>query len=476
MIHRHLFWTIISFIGLITLPCVLSGCISDAMTTSPDARLTFSRDTVSFDTVFTDLGTPTARLIVSNRNNKGINISSIRFKNPDSRFRFNVDGQAGVEFHDVEIRAKDSIYVFIECLLPENPDSRPLLVEDELEFVTNGVSQSVLCEAWGQNVTRLRDVTITSDTRFTDQQPYVVFGELKVAPGATLTLDAGTQLLFHDKASMKVEGRLQALGRPGKFIDMRGDRLDNVLPDVEYDIMAGQWDGITIDAGSFDNRMEYVDMRSTRHGLVLDSCANTARTKLTLYNSWLHNSQKNVLTALYSKVEATGCVFSEAAGATAFLAGGDFKFLQCTFANNYLFSAITLPLVNMEHALSDPEKDTGSEPPLMKAVFENSILYGIPKDVNLTDLTGSQVFFRWCSFKSEGSDDDNFISCQWDTDPLFKTIRADYYFNYRLQEDSPVRASGNPDFVTGDAVTDMDGNDRMEDGKPSLGAYQYYFE
>ena len=32
----------------------------------------------------------------------------------------NVDGLSGREFHNVEIRAKDSIYVFVEATLPEN--------------------------------------------------------------------------------------------------------------------------------------------------------------------------------------------------------------------------------------------------------------------------------------------------------------------------------------------------------------------
>lgn len=57
--------TMIWWIGL-----TATSCISDAVSTSPNDILTFSRDTVSFDTVFTDLGTPTARLIVANRAKK----------------------------------------------------------------------------------------------------------------------------------------------------------------------------------------------------------------------------------------------------------------------------------------------------------------------------------------------------------------------------------------------------------------------
>ena len=291
---------------------MLTSCISDAISTSPHDVLTFSRDTVSFDTVFTGVGTPTARLIVSNKAKKGIKISSIRFKDPDTRFRLNVDGQSGSEFSDIEIMARDSIYVFIECNIPESAGAEPSLTEDKLEFVTNTVTQDVVCQAWGQNVTRLRGVTIEENTRFTAERPYVIFDSLKVAAGATLTVDPGAKLLFHDKALMTVDGTLHAIGTPDKKIDMRGDRLDNVLPDVEYDIMSGQWRGVNITADSYDNRLEYVDMRSTEVGLVLDSCANSDRTKLTMLNSWLHNSRHNVLQAQNAKINATGCVFSEA--------------------------------------------------------------------------------------------------------------------------------------------------------------------
>ena len=112
-IMRYFIMTLIAAVSLMAV-----SCINDTISSSSSDTLTFSRDTVNFDTVFTDLGTPTARLIVHNRAKKGIEISSIKFRDPDTRFRLNVDGVSGVDFHDVEIRAKDSIYVFIEAYLP----------------------------------------------------------------------------------------------------------------------------------------------------------------------------------------------------------------------------------------------------------------------------------------------------------------------------------------------------------------------
>lgn len=460
---------LLTLIGAFSL--IMVSCIEDGFTTSPSDVLTFSRDTVNFDTVFTDFGTPTARLVVANRASKGLNISSIRFRNPESVFRMNVDGMSGYTFSDVEIRAKDSIYVFIECYIPETQGDSPGLVSDELEFVTNGVTQTVRVEAYGQNVTRLRNLRVTDDLRLTADRPYVIFDSLTVERGAVLTIDPGARLLFHDGASLVVEGRIEAVGTADRKIDMRGDRLDNVLPDVGYDILAGQWKGVRIGAGSFENRLEYVDMRSTVSGLTVDSCADLSRQKLTLVNSWLHNSQGDVLTSKYAKVDAYGCCFSEAAGSVVSLTGGEHEFLQCTIANNYLFSAIRGPLLNLLHAL--PADADGNSNPLMKARFENSIIYGLADDLNIGDLTGSDVFFRYVSLKSAGSDDDNFINCLWDTDPMFLTDRPIYYFNYRLQNDSPVKSAGNPDYVTSTVLYDMDGVNRLADGNPSLGAYQW---
>lgn len=447
----------------------VSSCISDSMSTSPSDILTFSRDTVNFDTVFTDVGTPTARLIVHNRAKKGINISSIRVKGENTLFQINVDGVSGKTFHDVEIRAQDSIYVFIECFIPESQRSEPFLVEDKLEFITNGVTQEVQLEAYGQNVTRMRGKVLTTDTRLTTERPYVVFDSLVVERGATLRIDPGVKLLFHDGAGMRIRGRIEAVGEPGKMIHMRGDRLDDVLTDVGYDILAGQWKGISIAPESFDNRLEYIDMRSTSEGLAIDSCTDLSRSKLLLRNSWLHNSQGSALKSSYAKVEAYGCCFSEAADAVVSLTGGEHTFIQCTIANNYLFFAISEPLLSLYHCLPD---ENGVNPqPLMKASFDNCIIYGIAADINETDLSGSQVFLRYTMLKSGGSDDDNFINCYWDCDPMFLTVRDDYYFNYHVKPDSPAIGAGNPSYVNDLTLYDMDGANRLSAGNPTLGAY-----
>jgi len=463
---RLLILTLTAAIGLI-----FASCISDDFTTSSSDVLSFSTDTLSFDTVFTDVGTPTARLLVYNRAKKSINISSIRFAKSDSHFQMNVDGMSGSSFTDIEIRGKDSIYMFVECLIPSNNDNEPYLVEDKIQFVTNGVLQEVEVRAYGQNVTRLRGQVITEDTRFDALRPYIIFDSLVVEKGAKLSIAPDVKLLFHDKAKLTVRGSLEAIGEQGRMIDMRGDRLDNVLPDVGYDILAGQWGGIEFGAESFGNRMEFVDMRSTQFGIRIDSCADTGRQKLLLRNSWLHNSQSTVLDSRYAWIDAYGVCFSEAAEAVVRLTGGKHHFSQCTIANNYLFAAVSEPLLSLYNCL--PPETGGLNNPLMEAVFENSIIYGMGADINEGDLSGSNVFLRNVLLKAEGNNDNNFIDCLWGSDPFFYTDREKYIFNYRLRPDSPAIGAGNPAYVDEMCLYDIDGFNRLSSGKPDLGAYVF---
>ena len=124
---------------------------------------------------------------------------------------------------------------------------------------------------------------------------------------ATLTIDPGVRMLFHDGASLIVHGRLEAVGEVGNMIHLRGDRIDNVLPDVGYEVLSGQW-GVVIAPESFGNRIEYVEMQSSSTGLRVDSCGDLSRQKLTLVNSWLHNSSGSVFESRYSRRMPTAAV------------------------------------------------------------------------------------------------------------------------------------------------------------------------
>ena len=139
---------------LLLLPLLLVFCRKERFTTDPADKLAFSTDTLRFDTVFTQLGSATRILKVHNRHKESIRISKIYLsEGARSKFNLNVDGVSGDAHSDVEIPPNDSLYVFAEVTIdPKAPvDLSPFVVNEDLVFESNGNTQKVVLEAWGQN-------------------------------------------------------------------------------------------------------------------------------------------------------------------------------------------------------------------------------------------------------------------------------------------------------------------------------------
>lgn len=450
---------IISFFGLV----MLTACIEDGIDNSPSSQPVFSVDTLNIGTVFTGQPTTTSRFIVYNPHDKIINISSISLRSGERTFRLNVDGFAGTTFSNVEIRPNDSIYVFVEATL--GAAGRPELTEftDKLDFVTNGVTSTVVLKAEGQDVERMRGVTVTSDMRLDATYPYQIYDSLVVSPGATLTIPSGTTMHFHDKAYLRVYGSLVTEGTAESPVTFSGDRTGTVVGNIPFDLMASQWGGIHFAPGSRGNSLSHTVVKNTVSGVVADSGS-----QVDFINCRLRNSASNSLTGVHADIRLIGCEVAEAAVSAMDLTGGTIVANHCTFANYYLFSVISGSIVQLRHLT--PEDSDDSELPYMKGDFANCIIYGLGADFKPGDLTGSQVTLSSCLLKSEGENDYNFLNCIWDEDPLYYTVRQDYYFDYRLKPESPAIAAADPSLTLPEAIVDSYGVSRLPN--PNLGAYQ----
>ena len=129
------------------------------------AELSFSLDTLRFDTVFTEIGSATRFVKVYNTNDRPVILNSVRLKEQDnSLFRINVDGISALDVKDTEIAAGDSIYIFAEVTVdPNNPlSASPFIIEEFLEIELNGITRNVLLEAWGQNANYIPCLLYTS--------------------------------------------------------------------------------------------------------------------------------------------------------------------------------------------------------------------------------------------------------------------------------------------------------------------------
>ncbi|MCM1521598.1 MAG: hypothetical protein NC039_02970 [Muribaculaceae bacterium] len=457
--------SILSLISLFILSAaVLTSCIEDGFDSSPSAQPVFSVDTLDMGTTFTGQPTPTHRFTVHNHRSKLISISRIALRDETAGyFRINVDGMAGTEFNNVEIRPNDSIFVFVEATLP--PNSTPVLtdVTTHLDFTTNGVTGSVVLLARGQDVERRRGYVVETDERWDATFPYQIYDSLVVAQGATLTLDPGVSLHFHDKAELRVHGRLISEGTSEAPVNMTGDRTDNVVGDISFDLMASQWEGIWITPGSRGSHLSHTIVRNTVNGVVVDSIAEA-----TFHNCRLRNAAGYPLMSRYADVTLTGTEVAEGGSGLFAAMGGTVKANHCTFANYYLFSALGGAALQFYHF--DTESDNGSGMPYLKAEITNSIIYGNGMDLNVSDLAGSDIYVRSTVIKSAGSDDENFINCIWDTDPMYGTVREDYFFDYRLYSDSPVIGAADPSLTLPESSVDFYGISRLP--LPTPGAYQ----
>ena len=76
---------------------LMISCNKEEITTNPSVKLTFSADTVVFDTVFATIGTTTRYLMVYNNDKNRVKIASVRLAGGSSSpFELNIDFRPGV--------------------------------------------------------------------------------------------------------------------------------------------------------------------------------------------------------------------------------------------------------------------------------------------------------------------------------------------------------------------------------------------
>lgn len=483
--------TIEKFQSLIYSIIILSACNNnfEDYSTQPSDRLSFSIDTVAFDTILSTINTPYKVLMIYNRHSKPLLISAVSLENGKNGFKINVDGKAGTDFHDVEIRANDSLYVFVSAKPMENASAEPQYLTDRVIFVTNGVRQEIVLSASSQDVILWKGgYFITEDTVLSNQRPYLIYDSLVVEAGKTLQIEEGATFYMHNNAKMIIKGRVTAKGTLEKPILIRGDRFDSYA-DIPYDHVPGQWEGIRFESDSYDNELEYVTIRNGQYGFDFQP-SDPSRSKMKLNNVILTNFKGVLFNAVNCNIEAGNCEFSNARYALLRLIGGRYRFLHCTIANYYMS--------NQEAGWGNSNNETvqilatydqldGSEPviyPLEQADFYNSIIWGqgSASDIRIEEDENVHAYFQNCIIpnKDATNDDPNdpnieaqLVNCLIHIDPKFQITNSDnLFYDFRLDSISPAKNVANV-LISQEIPYDMKGNNRFLDQGPDLGAYEY---
>lgn len=483
---------IFSIIVVITV--LLSACNrNEVFYTEPDAMLEFSVDTLRFDTVFTELGSATRFVKAYNPYNRSIKISNISVESGSNTFfRFNVDGIPGNEAQDVEIAPNDSLYIFGEVTIdPDEPlSASPFVIEDYLVFETNGNTQRVLLQAFGQNANYIpsrfnkgEQALLSCDfgeITWDDPKPYVIYGILFIDE-CQLNIPAGTKIYVHGGIVRNEElgvyndgyiitlqnGRLNIEGTAEEPVIIQGDRLEESFQEA-----AAQWTGIILGKGSKNNNIAFATVKNSRFGILVDSTAT-----LNVKNSQFYNTLGGGLIGYHSNIEAENClVYNNGGNSVQLLFGGDYEFNYCTFSS-FGVDAEALALSNFW--CFDPNCELAKEFPL-NARFKNCIITGSKADeIVLADAQANTDFnylFTNCIIREDELTDVEAYADFYDfctncivmesSDTLFVDANED---DYHLDTLSIAEEMAMP--IPAIDI-DLEGNIRDAE-RPDIGCYEY---
>ena len=488
---------------LIIMVAYISSCRKDFNTVPSFGNLEFSKDTVFLDTVFTNIGSSTYNLRVYNRGNNAITIPEIRLENgTSSNYRLNVDGIPGKEFSDIDILAKDSIFVFVETTTDVG-NALSLLYTDRILFDNGSQQQDVDLVTLVQDANFIfpgKDaVTMKIDSlifnglslngqpttfkgrfltdpelTFTNTKPTVIYGFAAVPANKTLTIEAGSRVHFHDNSGLIIDnkGSLKANGTLTDKIIFEGDRLEHSFSETE-----GQWGAIWMRAGSLNNEIKHTIIKNGTIGLLVDSLGTPSTPTLKLQNTEIYNHSSYGVLGRETNIDAYNVVIGSAGiSSLAARAGGTYNFTHSTFANYWNNSLRQSPTVLVNNSFSyidDNDQLVTETKDLHAANFTNCIFDGNNNtEFELSKIDGGGLFNYNIS---------NSIIKSTNANPLDFT--SPFYQNIILNGNSHFKDPQKNEFIIGeesDAInkakatpflTDILGTDRSTN--PDIGAYQH---
>jgi hypothetical protein len=435
-----------------------------------DSELHFSEDTLSFDTVFSSVGSVTKELRIVNPGRHPVVISHLYLGGGrSSQFRLNIDGEPVSEKFNVELESGDSIFIFVDLFVDPGNTSSPISVNDSILFTIGEKSQKILLSAWGQDINLIKNKTIGTAT-WTRGKPYVIYDKLTVDTLETLTVEAGTRILFHRNASMVVSGTILVKGTIDSPVVFASDRLEEM-----YDDIPGQWKGISFLNTSKGNNISHTIIRNAIYGIqVGEAISGSDFPVLKLFSSIISHSSVSGLSALNGNIEAANCIIYHCGSYCIRIGtGGDYTFTNCTFFNLWDYGVRLSPVL----FITEKPELPGAGVSQMDVTLNNSVIYGDnDSEIDILPLNAiftGNYYFDHCLIKLDTTkakfwDIDEFPGTIFNKNPLF--IDAG---NWDLRPDtlSPLINNGDQFFSTLYPF-DIRGVSRTSADKPDIGAFE----
>jgi hypothetical protein len=441
------------------------SCRKDFDTILSTGKLEFSKDTVYLDTIFSNIGSSTYSFKIYNRSNRPITIPKIRLeKGINSNYRLNIDGISGEDFENIDILAKDSIFVFVETTIDYSQVLTPIYEDkllfdngDNLQSVTlvtlvqdahfiypsknNGIIETIIIDGVDTEIQgRFLD---DNELVFTNEKPYVVYGYMVVGDqnnaSKTLTINSGVKVYFHQNSGLiinnnskvEINGSLNIDGQEETEVSFQGDRLEPAFKDVP-----GQWGIVLFREKSFGNKINYLKIKNSSIGLnILGDGGNIEN--ISIKNTKIYNSSFVGVWGDNANIQAENLVVSNA-GVSCFagVSGGRYTIKHSTFANYWNSSLRNTPsLIFSNYNVFRREDQAIVVSNLNEATVSNSIIFGnntIELSLEKSDQANFNYLFQNSVIKFEDSRGD------FTNNTLFDFTNFDIY--------KDVILNGNVDF------------------------------
>ena len=420
--------------------------------------LVFSTDTVIFDTIFTQIGSITKRLIVGNPNENAVSIGSIALAGgSNSPYTILVDGMAGDRFEDEIILGNDSLLVLVSVLIDPRQENLPFLVKDSIVFTTNNILQDVKLISYGQDANFLNDSILVCNAVWDSEKPYVLSNSVLVDALCTLTVKKGVKVLSDNESFIFVKGKLIVEGDVESPVLFSNSRLDE-----DFANAPGQWGGIIFLPGSKENKINFTAIRTARVGLNLDTFDNDTLPEVVVSNTVIENMSASGILTIGADVYAINVLINNCAEfMTGNFGGGYHTYIHCTLSNSQSDFFRQNPSFTFTDNFSQNDRTLVSD---LVININNSIIWGDLDEELLFDVsggTGSVLLIANSILKTNLELDIN--NNLLNENPRFLDPAN---FDYRLDTLSPAKDAGIP----GDILFDLDANPRDEN--PDLGAYE----
>lgn len=448
------------------------------LTDDPSARLCFSVDTLSFDTVFTEAGSATRKVLIYNPNKRALNIASVRMESGES-FRINLDGEQELEnIRNLQLAGGDSLFLFVRAIIDPADRDKPLFVEDKVLLEVGDHMEQIVLNAYGWDVELIDSLYIGRDTTLLGRKPYLVRNGIYVDEGALLTIDSGCRFYMHDTAKIVCFGGISSNGTLNAPVLFQSDRLDDIYEGIRYVYVGGKWNGIYLyspDSAYFS----YTEIVSGNVGLYV---SGTGKEHLSLLCSRIHNQALYGLVMMDLDAHVANTEISNCAQYCVYSSGGKHNFIHTTIASFFNFTSYAIQTTLRDDDVSPLYISNISKNRQKTEVrFLNSILAGIKKNSLMLATPLPSYYngeFAWSYMQSDTLSGrfahDNVYAAKRDTLLFVNDYYNDkaVYYDFTLDSLSPARDIADSVLAL-QYPLDRRGNSRLADGKPDAGCYEY---